>query len=558
MRQVEKMRQQQYEGLIDVPYEVRIFRSSTTSNIISGYRNQIRTHEPTVNFAPYGLTKQALRHGTLMQRWGYSMMRREREYAEMDANIQCAVDLIERGAACKKILIDVDELMVIPPKKAGTNKMREWETRSIKNFPFLSCAIDPLSVFPVPGQIKPLGAIIEKQTRYVGEIKAKYPNWIDSKANTKDGKNLARPVVWLEYWTKDEYIVEADGEVVFEKENPYGFVPYIFEWAGMGRHHNDGDPKHLAVNIITDILGELEQEVLLKTAISVQTQMHVFPPILTVEDPRKVAKQFGVGPGKVIKHLPNFAPRYMEYPPPNENMYRFLEAIQQNIQRVAGAAIRGGREPGVGAGVLQAQLVGQELTNIATIRQTLDRIGSMTLNMMARMMDKFDVSMAVEGTTEPTEDTARVTGEDFKFFNFDVTFEAIDPAENDRMLLVGEALRRAGDISRHTFHKKYAKHIVEDPDFEEVLIYAERILENAIEQGIMLGVVMDEDVLQQLADESIEQAAATRDQVQNRASEAVPQRTRLETQENERLSGMPGASNVPREILQEGQRQSGV
>src|SRR3990167_11358536 len=143
--------------------------------------------------------------------------------------------------------------------------------------------------------------------------------------------------------------------MVFERENPYGLVPYIWEWSGMGRVNADGAPAELAVGILTSIVGELEEEVRLKTAISVKTQMHVFPPILTVEDPRKVAQEFGVGPGKVIRHPPGHPPVYMEYPPPNENMYRFLATIQDNIGRVQSRALSGGRDPGVRYGGLQAQ-----------------------------------------------------------------------------------------------------------------------------------------------------------------------------------------------------------
>lgn len=550
MRDVERMVLQDYTGLIDVPYEVRIFRSSTSANIVSGYRNQIRTHEPTVNFSPYGLTKKALKHASLMQRWGYSMLLRERTLSFQDPVLQNALDLIERGASCKKIIVDVDHLMDKPPTRDGL-KMEEWESRGFHNWPFRIKAIDPLSVFPFPSSTKDLPGIIERQVRYASEIKTQYPHWIDPKEG-KGKYNPARRVEWLEYWTPELYIVEADGELVFEKENPYGFVPYIFEWAGMGRDHNDGDPKHLAINILSEILGELEEEVRLKTAISVQTQMHVFPPILTVEDPKKVAKQFGVGPGKVIKHLPGFPPVYMEYPAPNENMYRFLEAIQQNIQRVAGAALRGSRDSSVQFGVLQAQLVGQELTNISTIRAVLDRMGARTLNMMARMMNVLDINMAIEGSVEPATDSARVSGKDFTHYNFEVDYEAVDPAENDRMLLVGEALRRAGDISRHTFHKKYAKHIIEDPDFEAVLIYSERVLEQLIEQGALMGVVLSEDVLEQLSEEALATAEDAQGAVQSRVDETVPEGTRLEVQQMEQLSGRPGSMNAGRQAALEG------
>ena len=176
----------------------------------------------------------------------------------------------------------------------GTAEFKEWAEDAMRKWPFVTRAIDPIAVFPAPEDRRPLSYIIEKQERTAGEIKLDYPEWVD----TDSKNNPARRVEWLEYWDSDEYIVEVEGQNVIHKDNPYGFVPYIYEYSGMGRRHHSNDPAHLAIGVLTNIMGELEEEVRLKTAISVQTQMHVFPPILTTDDPQTVAEQFGVGPGK--------------------------------------------------------------------------------------------------------------------------------------------------------------------------------------------------------------------------------------------------------------------
>jgi hypothetical protein len=562
MTRAGRMHDQEYEGIIDVPYEVRVFLSSTASNIIDGFRNQLRTHEPTVDFQVTGSTREAMKEAVMMQRWGYSALRREREQSMVDPNLQCGGDLLLRGATCKKIVVDVDRIMSEAPKR-GSKSYQDWETQAMTNWPFVSRTIDPLSVFPSPGQNKPLSFMLERQIRAASEMWERYPEWKDPQRGKKQGRNPARRVEWLEYWTPEFYVVEADGELVFERPNPYGLVPYIFEWSGMGRAHADGDPSHLAIGIITKVLGELEEEVRLKTAISVQTQMHVFPPILTVEDPRRVARQFGVGPGKVIRHQPNFPPQYMNYPPPNENMYLFLSAIQQNIARVNSPAVQGVRDPGVHYGVLQAQMVGQALTAIAPIRATLDRIGSQTLNMMASMMRVMDIPMAVTGSAEPMESTLRLKGKDFKHCNFGVTFEAVDPAENDRMLLVGEAMRRAGDISQRTFWKKYAKHIVEDPDQEEINLLAETLMAQLAASGELKQIVLSEDVQSQLAGET---AQGAEEVIQNQLGgsgagigsaagpnvQSVPRDVRQNARDMEQIAGTPGAGTIPAEIREQG------
>ena len=553
MERADKMHNQDFSGLIDVPYEIRVFLSSTAANIIDGYRNQIRTTEPTVNFSPSANTRAAERQGVLMKKWGYGMMERERLRSSIDPNLQCGFDLLLRGAACKKIVVDVDG-MVGPAPKKNSKGYKDWEAKALNCWPFISRAIDPLSVFPSPGDVKPLPFMIEKQRRPAAMLWAQYPEWKDPKRETKEGQNPARLVTWIEYWSKDEYIVEADGELVFEKENPYGFVPYIFEWSGLGRAPSDADPSHLAVGILTHILGELEEEVRLKTAISVQTQMHVFPPILTTEDPRKVAAQFGLGPGKVIRHPPGNPPQYMNYPAPNENLYRFLDAIQQNISRLAGAALSGGRDPGVEYGVLQAQMVGQALTTIAPIRATLNGIATQTLNMMGTMVRKMDLNMTIKGTMEAIEEPFSVQGSDFDHMSFDVSFEAVDPAENDRAIMVGEALRRAGDISQRTFWEKYLKHVIADPEQEYINLWEEAILQHLLQSGALSNVVMDEAMQAQLQQQGEQATQGAQETMQQGApaSDTISIAGRLAASEMEQISGTPGSLTPPREMMARG------
>ena len=555
MERADKMHNQDFSGLIDVPYEIRVFLSSTAANIIDGYRNQIRTNEPTVNFHPGDNTRVAERKAVLMKKWGYGMLERERLRGAIDPNLQCGFDLLLRGAACKKIVVDVDNMVGPAPKKSARG-YKAWETKALNCWPYISRAIDPLSVFPAPGDVKPIPFMIEKQRRPAAQMWAQYPEWNDPKRDSKEGQNPARLVTWLEYWSKDEYIVEADGEVVFEKENPYGFVPYIFEWSGLGRAHSDGDPSHLAVGILTHIVGELEEEVRLKTAISVQTQMHVFPPILTTEDPRKVAAQFGLGPGKVIRHPPGQPPAYMNYPPPNENLYRFLGAIQENISRVASSALSGGRDPGVQYGVLQAQMVGQALTTIAPIRMTLDGMATQTLNMMGTMARKMDLHMSVLGSMEQVEEPSKVSGSDFEHMNFAVSFEAVDPAENDRALMVGEALRRAGDISQRTFWEKYLKHVIADPEQEYINLWEEAILEHMLKSGALAQVVMDESMQAQMQQQAEQAKQGARQTMQRAAggggapaSDTISVAGRLQASEMEQIAGTPGSLTAPRETM---------
>ena len=135
MRDADRLFNQEYDGLIDVPYEVRIFRSSTPSRIIEGFRNQIRTNEPTVAFRQSGTSKEAGKQAIALQRWGYAMLRKARLLSTMDPNLQCGFDLLLRGAACKKIIVAVDQMVGPPPSKRGSADYRKWEDQAMQSWP---------------------------------------------------------------------------------------------------------------------------------------------------------------------------------------------------------------------------------------------------------------------------------------------------------------------------------------------------------------------------------------------------------------------------------------
>ena len=197
-------------------------------------------------------------------------------------------------------------------------------------------------------------------------------------------------------------------------------------------------------------------------------------------------------------------------------------------------------------------MVGQALTTIAPIRATLDGMATQTLNMMATMARKMDLNMSVKGTMEPVEEPVSVSGSDFEHMNFQVTFEAVDPAENDRALMVGEALRRAGDISQRTFWEKYLKHVIEDPDQEYINLWEESILQNLLQSGALSQIVMDEAMQAQLAQQGEQAVQGAQQSVGLPPSDTISGEGRLAAQEMEAISGTPGSLTPPREMMARG------
>ena len=567
----EKLVQQEFAGLFQAQYDITIHESSVASDIVNQFRNQIRTDEPTVTFKPVGTSREALSHATLMTNWGYGMLKKERENGG-DPTGQCAYNGLHPGVVAKRILVDARRIPDKPPTEDKKSKeYRRWEEAVAASWPFISEAVDPRALYPTPGGRRPLYDMLEVQQRTLSDMWRDYPQWADPRGGTLEKAARTspdRPVEVLIYWSADirdengkvtqqgYYIVEADGERVIDVENPYGFVNYIYEWSGLGVAKADGDPMHLGIGILRGKRGEIEELVRLYTAFSTMALMYVFPTMLTTEDEKVLARKFSVGPARIVRHAPGQPPTFLEHPPPNETLLRFIEKVEGRVSVLMVPALMGGRDPGVQYGVQQAQQIAQALKAIAPLRATLDRMGSLTLNMMARMMRVMGITITVEGSGEKAERGRMVRGEDFEHYNFEVHFEAVDPVENDRRLLTGLAMLRAGAIPLRIFWSVYARHIITDPDEAEAMMNVEKIMAYLNETGTLAQIVLQEEGQAELISQQVAAQEGAKRTIQKRAEETVPQVTGAVARELEQLGGTPGALNVPMELAEEGAREA--
>jgi hypothetical protein len=493
----DKMYRHEVGSLMQVPEGMEIHESSTPSLMVDNLRDQIRTDEPIVTYQPSGKSQSSLQFKELAQMWAAGILHEVSAGSLIDPIQQLVHDFLLRGAGCVKFLIDPEYML--PP--GGE------ENPDTGMFPWLVKAIDPLSIFPAPGSKRTPAYILESQTRTVMDMQMHYADhWHDPIVRRGGKKRKASdPVKWLEFWSgpsfkegkqvdPGQYVVEADGIRIIDQPNPYGVLPYIFSYSGLGRANFDGEPSHLSEGILDSVIGELEEEIRIKTAWAHQWLFSAYPRLLTTDDPRRVRRQFMVSAGSVIKYNPGEKPEWMEQQPPNEAMLRFLEVITANIQRKVSPSLTE-RPSGVDAGIHQALLLGQALKVISPIRRALDIMGGDLLNGMAKQMNALGLSMNVQGGTERQD--RMVNGRDFKSYTFRVQFEAIDPVENDRRMLAGLALRRERAdglplISRRTFMERYMGGVIDNIDDEEAQLIAEAAVAQLVASGQLLQSVMQE------------------------------------------------------------------
>ena len=497
MNRADMLYNQRVNHLMLVPEGIAVHESSTAAQIVDGLRDQIRTDEPSVSVVRSTTDREGTDKDNKRIRWGQYVLDEINEHAIVSIAQQILHDSLLRGAGCTKYVIDTDALPDPPERndfksvKAFNLAMKDFKNIP-GNWPWVNKPIDPLSVFPAPGTRRPHPFMLEVQTRRALDMWVDYPNWKDSKRGQRGGDSPMRTVIWREYWSDDHYIAEADGNVVFDKANPYGFVPYEFEYSGLGRFNTDGNPSFLAKSILDDIAGELEEEIRMKTAQSAQWLFHTFPRLLTEEDPKKARKQYMKGPGAIIQVADmTRKPQWLAVPEPNPAMLIFLQEIEKNIFRKAPAALSE-RPAGVDAAVHQALLIGQAVKIIGPVKSMLNRLASQMLTNMARQLVKLDITMHIPGSIGDTR-SMTITPKDLAGVQFRVKYEATDPVENDRRMLAGLALLRVpGLLSKQTYREVYGKGIIPDNKTEEVRLLTELVIDQLAATGALLQPVLEE------------------------------------------------------------------
>ena len=524
------------DGLMEVPEGVTIFESSTPTRIIDSLRDQVRVDEPRVEFEARGTTKADQKHKGTLEMWGSHLMREMNRQAVVPPAQQAFHDGLLRGAECVKVTVKKEVLDDVPGDKASPKQIREWYKKRAGKWPWVVKPIDPLNVFISPGAFPPR-FVLEVQNRLSFDILSDYGEDDPSQGleawRNKKGRKDGDAVQWIEYWDEEHYIVEVDGQRVIDKPNPYGKIPYAFRWSGLGRQNFDGDPSALMKGILHDIGGELEKEVVIKTALAAQIQFHVFPTLVTTMKPLDAKKAFSRGPGRIIS-VPSMddMPQWLTVEQPNAAMYQFLDKVERAIEAKVNPALGGERAAGVDAAIHQALIIGQSIKVISPVRASLNALFTDVLNLMACQAHILNLDMTVWAKVGEAAEERMVKAKDLGLYNFKVSFDQVDPVENDRRMLAGLAIMRSGLplMSRLTFMQTYLKGVVKDASEEEERIMVEKVLDQIVESGTLAQATLQEMAAQEQAAAQAGVLAGVVEQAQGAAQSQVsnPGSTALE------------------------------
>jgi hypothetical protein len=496
MRTMDKLYEREFETVMRLPQGVPVHRSSTPTLMVDELRDQIRADEPLVTARLFGRTREKLRD--TQQMWGQGVLKQAAKEGLVNPFAQARHDLLLRGAGAVKWA--VKQAYVAEVDFEG-DELEEHNQGLLDGLPFSLRAVDPLLLYPSTGP-GPLRYMVEMQERRLQDMQRMFPDWTDplrAKVHDSQKDDPLRTVKWLEYWSweyydglwQGRYILMADGEELRDDPNPYGQIPYSYRYSGLGRVNEDGDPAKLAVGVLEQASGEIEAEIRIKTAMDFQWQAHIFPIILagggiTAEELRD---KLSIGPGAVVD-VPDVSNiKWLEREAPNQQMMNFLDQIRININKKVSPALSGERTADFG--IHQALQIGQAIKVISPVRDSLNNLTADMLDKLSDLMVRFDLSMNVHGTVGGADTTRTVGPSDFSKHNFEVSFEAVDPSENDRRMLAGLSVKNAGDLmSAQTYREKFLKEVIVDNEEEEARLLAEVMLQQAVTSGALMPIMM--------------------------------------------------------------------
>ena len=202
-------------------------------------------------------------------------------------------------------------------------------------------------------------------------------------------------------------------------------------------------------------------------------------------------------------------------------------------------------------------LIGQALKIISPVKKALNSMGTEVLNKLSHLMNWFELPMSVQGPRIGAPDRM-VRGKDFTHHQFEVTFEATDPSEDDRRMLSALAVKREpGLISRATYRERFLKGVIPNGEEEEEKIMAEAVVDQLVGSGMLVQQVMMQLQAQQQQEAAQGAAASLAGRMQDRMGGAAdviggPERNL------EGIMGGGGGGRIPVGLENEGAANAGV
>ena len=317
--------------------------------------------------------------------------------------------------------------------------------------PVFFSILDPMVMYGSPeedvnGIPEKLIVFYERQPQ---EVITRYPKWSNPKVNER-GKRL---VEWFEYLDKDTVYWEADGEQVKYTPNPYGIVPAVRKYSGFGRRSPDGELSSLIVSDIHYSRGMIEEVCCGLSDISsvIHMSAHKGKTILAAgkineEQIRKL--EFGEYIINVLSELGDLSQFKIDdinIEQPSAEAVMHVNNMMANLTRKHPFILAG--FPFGASGRQQGMSETAGMKRYDTVIENTELEWGTAFELEFRVMRSIP-TMLPEGLHKEDLDTV---------FRCTVKLKAKDPIEEDRLITLGDRLRRLPNpgIDLETFHTEF-------------------------------------------------------------------------------------------------------
>uniref|UniRef100_A0A6M3IDW1 Portal protein n=2 Tax=viral metagenome TaxID=1070528 RepID=A0A6M3IDW1_9ZZZZ len=255
-------------------------------------------------------------------------------------------------------------------------------------------------------------------------------------------------VSWMEYWDKDQRYFEADGQVLVNDDNPYGFVPFVHKLSGLGTEDAQGRMERLIVGRLKFSRDTLRRETAIISSLdySIHTfanrsftvqgdDMHPVPPDFWEKFVVGVAMGNELPPGVTVTRSVDALPE--------QQLFQYLQTINRQLELEDPLTLEG---VPVGSSARQ-----QDMTTTSALR----RYASIIENTEHAFSTAMGMGLKIADTV-PKQLPTELKGINFKRnYEVKIFLKAEDPTENDRKVTLGSRLYQAGEIDLETNHIKF-------------------------------------------------------------------------------------------------------
>jgi len=416
-----------------------------------------------------------------------------------------------------------DILSIIPPEREGAKQLGlygmcvfegPWiDERYLDDetyFPFRYKPINPFHFFPSPSYFwERSGDVIKAYEKTVSEVKQTWPKWKTARRDTDKVK-------CIQYVSNEYVMFVADEDVLDDKNNMWGFIPYRTAFNGMGLLTDK--PEDMAVGILWPTISALKAEARLKTAADAIVRLGAYPPLKVNFDPASL--NIDIIPGS-LNYVPEGSrvEKMWELDVPKD-IYNNIAMVSDDIEHATMPRIvYGENPPGVTSGYHARTNVSEAGLKFQQGLDGLELAMNDILGNCARLFEKnIPGELTIWGTLPKGQYNETIKGTDIQgHYICNVNLESSKPEENERKALSGLQMYTAGAISLKTYHERYADIADHTGEFKQMLV--EGILKQPqILQALASGAAQDWGI-----DEYIQQEQEKQSKAGNVPQEQMPQ-----------------------------------